>query len=70
MMKNRLPNFMHPHGTNGRKATAVLALPAPRMGFGRRVMGRAAQSVGDYPIATLTAAFVTGLVLAAWVKRT
>jgi len=68
-MKNRLPKFMHVSGSNGRKASTALALPAPRLGFGRRVIGRAAQSVGDYPIASLTAAFVTGLVLAAWVRR-
>jgi hypothetical protein len=69
-MKNRLPKSMYASGPNGRRSATVLALPAPRVSFGRRVMGRAAQSVGDYPIATLTAAFVTGLVLAAWVKRT
>ena len=69
-MKNRLPKFVHASGSNGRKSATVLALPAPRQGLGRRVMGRAAQSVGDYPVATLTAAFVTGLLLAAWVKRT
>jgi hypothetical protein len=68
-MKNRLTKFTHASQSNGRHR-AVLALPAPRVGFGRRVFDRAAQSVGDYPIATLTAAFCTGLALAAWVRRT
>jgi hypothetical protein len=69
-MKNRLPKSMRVNGTIGRSTSTALALPAPRIGLSRRVIDRAARSVGDYPIATLTAAFVTGLVLAAWVKRT
>lgn len=68
-MKNRLPPSLHHNGSNGRRTKSPLLLPAPRVGLGRRMLGQAARSVGDYPVASLTAAFFTGLVLAAWVKR-
>jgi hypothetical protein len=68
-MKNRLQNLVSSSG-NGRTlqpaAGERLAPPA----LPRRMLDRAARSVGDHPVASLGAAFVAGILLAYWVKRT
>jgi hypothetical protein len=68
-MKNRLHNLVSSSG-NGRtsKPAGGERLTAPALP--RRMLDRAARSVGDHPVASLGAAFVTGILLAYWVKRT
>jgi hypothetical protein len=70
-MNNRLPPSFPQTGGNGHKVlpprTTTVAVQPPKMS--KRIVNAAADSVGRRPIAILAAAFVTGVFLGKWIKR-
>lgn len=70
-MRNRLPAKYLVGVTNGRKGQAsseATALLRPEA-MPKRLLAKATQTVGDYPVASMVAALVTGVLVATWVKR-
>lgn len=70
-MNNRLPQPFPQMGGNGHQVlpprTATASAQPPKMS--KRIVTAAAHSVGRRPIAILAAAFVTGIFLGKWIKR-
>ena len=72
-MNNRLPKtFVNGGATNGRHSggrTADFTSQSFVRSTGRQAFRAAGRSIGAYPVVSLAAAFVTGIILGKWIKK-
>jgi hypothetical protein len=70
-MKNRLPKTFAAVVTNGYRLSGRAAASAaqPAASTGKRALTAAGRSIGAHPVVSLAAAFITGLIVAKWIKK-
>lgn len=70
-MKNRLPKAFEAGTANGHRLSSRAARKADQQTVltRKRALAVAGHSIGAHPVVSLTAAFVTGLIVAKWMRK-